>query len=70
MTVRVVDAFQLVDVEHHHRQRTPRTARALQLAAERFNCVGAVETAGQLIADAALSRLRQELDVADRNREE
>ena len=70
MAVIVVDLLELIDVEHHDRERGAAAARAGQLGFERVETVGAVEAAGQRVAQAVIADLGEELHVAQRDAEQ
>src|SRR5450759_1325244 len=69
VAVPVVDALELVDVEHHDRQRGFAAARARDLHFERVQTVRAVETSRQRVAQAVVAHFREELHVMERDAE-
>src|SRR5262245_35649125 len=67
MPMLVVDAFEVVDVEHQHRDGPARATRTAQLAVEDSEGVGPIETARQVVGNAIELKLLDDLHVAQRD---
>src|SRR6202051_655789 len=63
MTMRIVDRFESINVEHHQRQRAAVASRSPHLAVEALERVSAVEAAGQGIGEAVDLHLFEQMDI-------
>src|SRR5262249_30220080 len=61
----VIDALEVIQVDHDDRQRMAGAPRSSQLAVECLKRVPAVEAAGQAVAQAELPRFEKQLHVPD-----
>ncbi len=68
MPVDVVDALEVVDVEHQQSKRQVRSARALQLGAKTLVEVAVIQQAGQRVGLSLVLELGAALGVVERKR--
>ena len=61
----IVHRLELIDVEHHDRQRRPRPAGPAKLGLDHLHDVAAVEALRQRVGEGVLACLGEQLHVAD-----
>ena len=70
MPLPVVDRFEVIEVEHHDRQRHVRALRAAQFGPEPLDAVVPGHASGQRFDDGEIANLAEKLHVLDRDRQQ